>query len=788
MKYDNCKRYQIAILALLAPALLLPATMLCASAQAPAAAASEPAGAALRAIHASTDRHSVTITLDISGSFTYTPTASGAHLLLVDLAGVSWKEAPTSKLVDSTLLSSYRAVSYQREGQPSVRLELLLKEAVKPDYRRTDSGLEIALVSVSAPAAAAAPASTSAARGSVVEKVNLIKGQQSASIQIVANGRLQYKAFELQNPSRLVVDIPGAVSHVSKKAIEADDMAPLHVVRVGQFRQKPPVTRVVLDLESHTRYDVRSGAKGLEIELRNTKSAKAMMTPAAPPTISVSAAMPAAMDSLFASARQLMASPRVELAEPQTLQPRMAPPAAAPMPPPMAAPAPATSGPSSLAMKAQAAQQPAQGRPAQTTATSASGKRYSGELISINVKDADIKDFFRLIHEISGLNVILDKEVRGLLSMVIDDVPWDQTLDIVLKNFQLDSVLEGNVLRIATLDTLKKEQKDLADMAKAQAATVDLVTVTRDVNYAKAEDIAPTLKKFLTDRAQVIADPRTNQLIITDIPQSIPTMDEVRKQIDKRTQQVEIEARIVSASRSFVRELGAQFGFGTLIGSHVILGGNPVGGNGSPITARVPAPVFSTAGGQAIPLVYNFPAAGANTGLTLSTNTNLFSLDAILTAAESRGIGKLLSRPKIVTQNNRKGLVQQGVKIPVQTTINNTVSTQFVDATLSMEVTPQITSDNTIFLEVDVKNQSIDPGIARINGIPALDTQEANTRVLVDNGGTVVFGGVISTQNNLTVQQVPLLGSIPVVGNLFKRTGISTSSSELLFFISPKVL
>ena len=266
-------------------------------------------------------------------------------------------------------------------------------------------------------------------------------------------------------------------------------------------------------------------------------------------------------------------------------------------------------------------------------------------------------------------------------------------------------------------------------------------------------------------------------------------MDEVLKQLDKRTQQVEIEARIVSASRTFVRELGAQFGFSTFAGTkHTVLGGNAIGGNDSPISARPFTPPFVVGGGQAIPLFSNFPAAGANVGFTISNNTPDFSLDLILTAAESRGIGKTLSRPKIVTQNNQRGSIQQGVQIPIQTTVNNTVSTQLTDVTLAMNVTPQVTPDNNIFLEVTVTNRNIASGIPRINGIPALSKQEATTRVLVADGATVVFGGVIANENNLTIQQVPVLGSIPLIGNLFKRTGVSTTTNELLFFITPKII
>ncbi|MFZ1034568.1 MAG: hypothetical protein WAN72_21455 [Candidatus Acidiferrales bacterium] len=165
-----------------------------------------------------------------------------------------------------------------------------------------------------------------------------------------------------------------------------------------------------------------------------------------------------------------------------------------------------------------------------------------------------------------------------------------------------------------------------------------------------------------------------------------------------------------------------------------------------------------------------------------------FALDEIITAAEERGVGKLISKPKVVTQNNQKAVVKQGTKIPVQTVVNNTVSVQFVDAVLELDVTPQITAEGTIYMDVDVKNDQIDQSIPRVQGIPAIDTQEANSKVLVADGGTVVIGGVIVTTQRTDIQQVPLLGSLPVVGNLFRHTTVSSTAQELLFFLTPRIL
>ena len=210
------------------------------------------------------------------------------------------------------------------------------------------------------------------------------------------------------------------------------------------------------------------------------------------------------------------------------------------------------------------------------------GPKYTGEPISVNLKDVDLKDFFRLIHEISGLNVVLDPNVHGTLTIVLDDVPWDQALDIVLKNNDLARELEGNVLRIATVETLKKEADSRRAQIESEALAVEKVSVTRFLSYAKAKDAIVTVKKFLSQRGDVVADDRTNAVIINDIPKVIPTIDRLLTQLDRKTQEVEIEARVVAATRQFARDIGTQFGFGwgnstTTVGGASSVGTSPIG-------------------------------------------------------------------------------------------------------------------------------------------------------------------------------------------------------------------
>jgi type IV pilus assembly protein PilQ len=266
-------------------------------------------------------------------------------------------------------------------------------------------------------------------------------------------------------------------------------------------------------------------------------------------------------------------------------------------------------------------------------------------------------------------------------------------------------------------------------------------------------------------------------------------MDSLLHSLDQKSLQVEIEARVVSASRSFARDIGSQLAASGLTGN-VLLGGTGAVGT-SPATTGTfgnPSPNNNPFRSVAQPLLTNLAATGATSGFTFLLTAGNFALDSIITAAESKGIGKLLSRPKIITQNNVEATVKQGVKIPIQTTINNTVSVQYVDVVLRLTVTPQITADGTIFLKTDIENTSIDPGIATTPGQFGLDTQSAQTQVLVSNGGTVFFGGVVQNVNRVNESEVPLLGSIPLLGNMFKRKTVTSTTNELLFFITPRIV
>jgi type IV pilus secretin PilQ/predicted competence protein len=618
------------------------------------------------------------------------------------------------------------------------------------------------------PAPAPAVGSTAQAPGSAVARVEVGRSGQQTTVRVVGSGGsgpLNYHVLRLSDPPRVVVDFDNTRLSALPNAIPSS-YAPVLGVRLGQ--SQPDALRLVIDLDHPAAYSLDNGEQTLSLHFADgaTVTTANAVVSAPTPKPSAAVAAPATKFPLPVSltdSKASLASPT-----PQTVAA-------------VAKLAPATAAPSSAGhpdLSSVAVQQPQAAAPG----------GYTGEPISVNLKDVDLKDFFRLIHEISGLNVVLDPAVKGSVTLVLDEVPWDQALEIVLRNNSLAKEINGNVLRIATEDTLKREAQDKTGLVKAQTDAVEPVTTTRVLSYAKASEVRDVLKRFLTARGDIISDDRSNTLIIRDIPTNIPTVDNLIRQLDRKTQQVQIEARVVSASRAFARDIGTQFAFSTLSanGNSVYGGATAVGT--SPITSLLAPPLAASAGGLAMPFVTNFPANAPTSGFTFANRSGNFALDYIITAAESKGVGKLLSSPQLVTQNNAKAVVKQGTMVPIQTTVNNTVSVQYVDAVLQLQVTPQITADGTIFMDVLVENTSIDQGIPLVQGIPALDTQSAQTKVLINDGGTVVIGGVMVSQQNTNVQQVPLVGSVPLIGHLFKRTSVSVQSQELLFFLTPRIL
>ena len=673
-----------------------------------------------------------------------------------------------------------------------------------------------------AASAAETPASRPASQRNELQRVNVVRGANETRVEIDARGSITPKVTTADSPARLVVALPGTVMATGQSHITVGSAGVIGI-RIGMDGQTPPTTRVVVDLEHACRYDLNPSADGklvLTLYTQQTAAGASSAKPVAAPVKETASKDP----SPVAPVKQPVAPQAAETAKTSssdfvfvepTYEAKKASPVAASEPTERAqdaaakfsdktaaellpvsmhaAQAPQSSSSDNAIQPAVnlAAEQKAQARQQPAMA----GPKYTGEPISVNLKDVDLKDFFRLIHEISGLNVVLDPNVHGTLTIVLDDVPWDQALDIVLKNNDLARELEGNVLRVATVETLKKEAEGRRAQVEAEALAVDKVSVTRFLSYAHAKDVVVTVKKFLSTRGDVVADERTNAVIVNDIPKVLPIIDRLLTQLDRKTQEVEIEARVVAATRQFARDIGTQLGFGwgngtSTIGGATSVGTSPIGTfGGNPLYTVVGSSPPSPTTISQIPLFSNLASTSPTSGLGFQNSSGNVRIDAILTMAESRGLLKVLSRPRVVTQNNIQALVKQGVRVPIvtQAQLGGPPTVTYIDAFLRLTVTPQITSENTIFLNVDVENTTPNFG-QEVQGNPELITQQATTQVLVTDGGTVVIGGVIQTQNSININQVPLLGNIPILGNLFKHTQVNTTNQELIFFITPRII
>jgi type IV pilus assembly protein PilQ len=425
---------------------------------------------------------------------------------------------------------------------------------------------------------------------------------------------------------------------------------------------------------------------------------------------------------------------------------------------------------------------------------------YRGERLSLNFQNVEVRAVLQVIADFTGLNIITSDTVSGNLTLRLKDVPWDQALDIVMQAKGLDMRKNGTVLWIAPKDELLTKEK-LELEQRAQIAELEpLRTETFQLNYQKAEAFkqvfgieAGSGRSILSKRGSAVVDPRTNQLFITDIASKL---EEVRKLVQKTdipSRQVLIEARIVEADDKFSKNLGAKLAFGyqaTPGGRFIETAGHQTGsvGAGSATAPGLNSSALQTVNGNPV----NLPANGIGGNTPGSLALTLFNAAATrfigleLSALEADGKGKIISSPRVVTADQLKALIEQGTELPYQeATSSGATSIAFRKANLKLEVTPQITPDGNVILDVDVSKDSV--GAETRAGF-AIDTKHVKTQVLIDNGGTVVIGGIFQQTDRNTVTKVPLFGDIPVIGNLFKTTSTTADKTELLIFLTPKIV
>jgi type IV pilus assembly protein PilQ len=622
-------------------------------------------------------------------------------------------------------------------------------------------------------------------------------GGEPSAPQIVlhADGALSQEHFELASPPRLVIDLMGVVDKTPRKSIAMTSDV-VSRVRVAQFASKPqPVARVVLDLKAIKSYAIEATEKGLVVDFSEEAVRRAAESRSSDAD---QAAQPLAAETPAAE------PPPTEAPAPEAPSPETG----APVPPADEAPGSDTeTGGAPEEQAAQPTSEPAPDNPLlaqgevkiekppkdvpfkraakrageeislsmsprpETRVVTDTGPKYTGKKISLNFKDADLKDVFRLFHEITGYNIVLDPAVAGNLTIVLDNVPEDQALDIILKNNGLDKVFENNVIRIASTAKLASEAAARKSLIEAQELEQEPVTFTRKLSYAKSKDVVPIIKKMMSKRGDVIMDDRTNTLIITDLGNRQEPINRLIDNLDEQTPQVVIEARIVETDREFERDLGITWG---------------VHGEASNRLGTQTGLSFPHTG--TIDWDVNVPAAASagSLGISFGNVLDSITLDAQLDAFELNGDVKVLSSPRIATQNNQKAVIEQGTQIPVVSTTATQINVEFISASLKLEVTPQITREGTVIMDLKVDNSSPD-FVNRVGDVPPILTERASTQVLVGDGGTAVIGGIFKLNDSVTQAGVPGLSKIPGIGWLFRSKSINRKNTELLIFITPRI-
>jgi len=606
----------------------------------------------------------------------------------------------------------------------------------------------------------------------------------SAVVRVVGDGQFAYSTFALSDPDRFVIDLDGVINEAPSSTVPVGGGG-VDRVRVAQFRTAPdPVSRIVFDLATPKVPRIERTERALIVRFNGNEPHAAVAPAASRPAATVSALAPYVPpppepqdepedDEVVVS---------VETDEPEEVEvrvierPEPRPPAPQRQPPPRE-PMPAAE--SDLDLYGGESIEITTPSPTQTFATrtvEATGERqYVGELVSFTLRDADLVETLRSFAAISGLNMVIQPGVRGTVTVELNDVPWDQAFEQILRLHGLWYEVDGNIMRIAPTSVLQDEATTRQRLAQARELSVPLTTVMRRLSYSNAGAVSGLLRQaILSRRGSVIVDGRTNTLIIKELPEYMPTVISVIENLDIAEPLVMIEARIVETRKNFTRTLGIDWSFGGVSA--------PEFGN----TTGIQFPNQGTVDGGV-----NLATGGDNAFLDISLGNvlNTFNLDLALTAAENEGLVNILSAPKVQALNNQRASIQSGFQIPIQTVANNTVSVQFVNATLKLDVTPQVTAEGTVLLDIDIQKRNPEFGLA-IAGSPnaPISTKEASTRVLVRDGGTTVIGGIYEVSTNQGEDRVPGLANIPILGYLFKNRRREDSNNELLIFITPRVI
>ena len=821
---------RISRLVLVAPIVAGLAVMLTASRTAAYWTAETPA---LKSISSRLDGALSTVLIEASEPVAYLTSQPDPLTVLVDLRNVNANGLDTKPFAD--MLAPVSAVRVESasapDGSPVARVRVRLDRAVKHRVRSSRNTIlvevdrnaasnlanskaptfaPVAPKVTAAPAQRAAntPATTPAANraekrpstplgaglstvegraaATELKSVRFAKVDDGFSVTLAGNGPLlAAKVEEVKDlPPRVLLDFHG-VATGSAPAITNIKNEDVDRIRVATNSREPLITRVVIDLARKLPYTVEQIGDELRVMFKRAVEtlAGASSAPAAPS--GSSATEPG-------TPAEVPADKPVVVANETTTEPVPAPVAAAAAPAAPSAPvaavapvAPAITAPISQTplpvptpqgiVAAAAPQQPTGVGQLPPMSGQTGQRQFTGDPVTLDFQGADLRAVLRTFAEISnGLNIIIDPSIQGTVDVSLKDVPWDQALDIILRANKLGYSVEGNIVRIVPLNVLAQENEERRKLSEAQALAGELRTLTVPVSYAKAADLVPVItRSTLSARGDVQVDTRTNTLIIRDLADRLQAAADLVRTLDRPQPQVEIEARIVQLNRNSARELGISWGFNGRV--------DPSLGTSTGLAFPSSAGLTADTGGVNL-------ANPSGIGLALGSINGALNLDVNLRALESDGKGRILSTPRVVTQNNVEAEITQGSQIPIQVVSNNTVTVTFKDAALILRVTPQITASNTVIMRIFVEKAA--PNYTQTSPaqpVPSIDTQRAVTSVLMADGETTVIGGIYTREESDTNVRTPFLHRVPLLGWLFKTDRRVDDSDELLIFITPRI-
>ena len=687
--------------------------------------------AVLRSVASRLDARTSVLTIEASVPVAYVASQPDPRSFVIELRDVVAIGAFSDFTPDPrSPLTSVRVESVvAADGARVARVNVGLSQPGRP---RVKSSRNLIIVEADRLDLAAPGVIAAAGRSSVISDVRVARLGTGTAVTLVGLGPLTpISVKEITEGRRRVVLEFANVASAVPRPITAGDGA-VSQVRIGLSTRSPLVTEVTMDLSRAIAHRVESSADGQNLSV--------VFDDVLPPR-------PAATEAAASPALERVDNPRGPIA-----------PGAAAI---------------QAARAAQQAPAPAAPQAPQTgTGVEPPAQRYTGHPVSLDFQGADLRSVLRTFSEISGLNLVIDPSIQGTVDVSLRDVPWDQALDIILRANQLGYVVDGTIVRVAPLRVLEEEEKQRRGLQEQQALAGELRVMSRSLSYARAEDLKALLTATaLSQRGSIQTDARTNTIIINDLADRLERAGSLITSLDVPQPQVEIEARIVQTTRNFASALGVQWG----------ISGRAVPGLGNTLPLAFPNAAVGNAG-----VDLNVPAAPSTASIALGSINGAFNLDVALSALERSGQGRILSTPRVSTQNNIEAEITQGIQIPIQTVANNTVTVSFRDAALTLKVTPQITASNTVIMRIQVANES--PDFSRqVNGIPPIDTQRAVTQVLVSDGETTVIGGIYVSREQATQDRTPGLYRLPLLGWLFKRNISEDESRELLIFITPKI-